>query len=85
MGKFPDIRVQPAECVYGRCVQVPSVLEAVEFAGIVKTKRDALLKEIGPLFNIQNFNELVRNTWIASKHMMVVFYFHFFDYFIANY
>ena len=73
MGKFPDIRVQPAECVYGRCDQVPSVLEAVEFAGIVKTKRDALLKEIGPLFNIQNFNELVRNTWIASKHMMVVF------------
>ena len=48
MGKFPDIRVQPAECVYGRCDQVPSVLEAVEFAGIVKTKRDALLKEIGP-------------------------------------
>ena len=64
---------------------VLSVLEAVEFAGLVKTKRDALLKEIGPLFNIQNFNELVRNTWSASKHMMVVFYFHFFDYFIANY
>ena len=83
MGKFPDIRVQPAECVYGRCDQVPSVLQAVEFAGIVKTKRDALLKEIGPLFNIQNFNELVRNTWIASKHMMVVFYFHFFNYFMT--
>uniref|UniRef100_A0A7E4VIZ1 Omp85 domain-containing protein n=1 Tax=Panagrellus redivivus TaxID=6233 RepID=A0A7E4VIZ1_PANRE len=63
---------QRADVLLGKCGSEPSVLEAVNFHGVSKTKHDALVKEVSELYNSRNLDELVRNSFLAAKHMQEV-------------
>ncbi|KAH7731496.1 GOP-3 protein [Aphelenchoides avenae] len=61
-----------AEIVVDKCKETPSVLSAVQFHGIGRTKEDALVKEVSELYNSRNLDELIRNAHLAAQHMQEV-------------
>lgn len=60
-----------AESIYGKCETAPSLVSAVQFHGVAKTKADAIVKEISEIYNSKNVDELVKNAFMAAKHMQV--------------
>lgn len=46
-------------------------VQKVNFHGIKNTKIDSLKKEILNLYFSQNFDDLVKNSFLASQHMQV--------------
>jgi outer membrane protein insertion porin family len=63
---------QRAESIYGKCENAPSLVSAVQFHGVEKTKHDAIVKEINELYNSKNVDELIKNSNLAAKHMLDV-------------
>lgn len=63
-----------AEVLYGKCEDAPTVVEAVQFHGIKRTKNDALVKEIAYLYKCADFGSLLHNANLAAKHLMVFNY-----------
>ncbi|MCP9258552.1 Inosine triphosphate pyrophosphatase [Dirofilaria immitis] len=62
----------PAAVLYGKCNNQPVIVEAVQFHGIKNTKSDALMKEIGHLYTVSTFPELIRCCDLAAKHLIEV-------------
>ena len=60
-----------ADVIHGKCDDKPSVVAAVQFHGVEKTKHDAIVKEISELYNSRTLDELVKNSFLAAKHMQV--------------
>jgi hypothetical protein len=69
-------RSESASCLFaggqtGKTTAAAS-LRAVHFVGVRGTRRDALVREVGPLFHgVHDLDGLVRNAYVAAQHMMV--------------
>uniref|UniRef100_A0A158R3X1 Bac_surface_Ag domain-containing protein n=1 Tax=Syphacia muris TaxID=451379 RepID=A0A158R3X1_9BILA len=61
-----------ADVLYGKCEDSPTVVEAVQFHGIKRTKNDALVEEIAHLYRCCDFGTLLRDVNLTAKHLVEV-------------
>lgn len=54
-----------------KCQNIPTFVNDVKFHGIAGTKRDALVKEVSGVFSSQTLDDLIRNSYLAARHMQV--------------
>lgn len=60
-----------AEVVKSYSTKDPIFVQKVNFHGVKNTKTDVLKKEIKNIYFSQNFDDLVKNSFLASRHMQV--------------
>lgn len=62
-----------ADVIYNKCDDKPTLVSAVQFHGINRTKYDALVKEIAPIYDCKTLDELIHKSHMAAIHMQVIF------------
>ncbi|KAK0418194.1 hypothetical protein QR680_013425 [Steinernema hermaphroditum] len=61
-----------AEVIHDLSQDTPANVESVQFHGIHKTKFDALVREVAPLYRSNTLGELIEKSSVAAKHMQEV-------------